>query len=836
MPHYADVALPVNVDREFTYLVPPHLEGIISLGGRVVVPFGGTLTTGIVVALPDSSSVPGIKPIRDTLDAFPLVPPTILELCRWIADYYLAPLGEVLKAANPGAFSRPGKRSVSPGPQLGSTLIPSEETPRSRVLRLLLERGTLTSLQIQRATGLPRLSALLNKLEREGAVRTEELPPHFPTRAREEELVLFESVQTEKITERIQRTPAHHIRQRELLAAILRAKAELGKDMPLKGILQRSGASTKALRALANLGLFATVRRTRREPEEEVDAQTLGIVLNAEQSAVCDAVTSALDAGIAKTFLLHGVTGSGKTQVYIESIKHALRSGKSAIVLVPEISLTPQIVRRFRSHFGERVAVVHSRMSALERREVWRLARRGDATIVIGPRSAVFAPVQAPGLIVVDEEHEASYKQFDATPRYHARDVAVIRGSLEAAVVLLGSATPSVESYQNARTGKYTLLELPRRIDDVPLPSIEIIDMGSERKKAYALWKATVPGGTRSKVFQQSSLSPLLQQKIHDRLERKEGIILLQNRRGYAPYVECPECGYRETCENCSVTLTYHLSKKHLRCHYCGLIRQPYLLCPTCGGTEMKLQGVGTQRVEQEIAELFPKAVLLRMDLDTTTRKGSHDSLLKKFARGEADILLGTQMVAKGLDFPRVTLVGVISADTQMLLPDFRSSERTFQLLTQVAGRAGRSGLLGEVVIQTRQPQHHALAHVCDHNYTTFFDEELQERAALDYPPFSRLLLLETRGPIEERVRSTAERLGSLLKSNQQQFSVLGPAPAVISKIKTHYRWHLLLKIRKNLDPSGHQTRQVVLRAREAMGNLPHGVRLALDVDPAGLM
>ena len=516
-----------------------------------------------------------------------------------------------------------------------------------------------------------------------------------------------------------------------------------------------------------------------------------------------------------------------------------MERGKSAIVLVPEISLTPQIVRRFKSHFGGAVAVVHSRMSAGERHDVWRLALRGEYRVVIGPRSAVFAPLEKLGLIVVDEEHEASYKQFDSTPRYNARDAAIVRASLCGAVAVLGSATPSVESYHNAGEGKYTLLEMPQRIQEVTMPAITIVDMTAERKRNYAALKESLPPESRMKLkeFHQPSISALLEEKIGDRLSRKEGIILLQNRRGFAPFVECTDCGYAETCDRCNVTLTYHLAKRHLRCHYCGLIRPPLAQCPQCLGFNIRLQGVGTQRVEQELAALFPQARVARMDLDTTSRKGAHERILTRFGDGEADILLGTQMVAKGLDFARVTLVGVISADTQMLLPDFRSSERTFQILTQVAGRAGRSTLHGEVIIQTRQPAHRSLAHVVDHDFTRFFEEELQTRKELDYPPFSRIVLVETKGPEEEDVRKEAERFRRLIKDDSAAFTVLGPSPAVIGKIKDQFRWHLVVKSLKSGDPAGSIIRESLHHAVTAFERGRKGnIRLIVDVDPVGMM
>jgi len=605
-------------------------------------------------------------------------------------------------------------------------------------------------------------------------------------------------------------------------------------------LLKKSSASSALFRPYAASGLIPTERREI-HPHQDLgtDDATLAHVLNADQRAVLQAVTAVVDTGMHKTFLLHGVTGSGKTQVYIEAIRHCLNQKKSAIVLVPEISLTPQIVRRFRSHFGDQAAVVHSRMAKGERLAVWRRALTGDCRIVIGPRSAVFAPLSNTGLIVVDEEHEASYKQFDTMPRYNARDVAIVRGSYEGAVVLLGSATPSAESAYNARQGKYELLSMLHRIDGVPLPPIALIDMTAERKREYATLKESLPKEQRHelKQFRQSAISGILQDKIRNRLARHEGIILMQNRRGFAPFVECPDCGFTEICDNCSVTMTYHLTQKHLRCHYCGTIRHPRNECPDCHGMNLQLIGVGTQRVEQDLARLFPEAKVLRMDLDTTSRKGSHDRILRTFGEGRADILLGTQMVAKGLDFPCVTLVGVISADTQMLLPDFRASERTFQLLTQVSGRAGRSTLQGEVLIQTHQADHPALRHVIGHDYWGFYEEELEGRKELNYPPFSRLALIEFRGKNENAVRSNAELFASLVQSQDGALQRLGPSPAVIGKIKQDYRWHILLKSSKTRDPAAIHLRQALVESTHRFEQTRKGdVRLIVDVDPVGTL
>ncbi|HYG69777.1 MAG TPA: primosomal protein N', partial [Anaeromyxobacteraceae bacterium] len=413
------------------------------------------------------------------------------------------------------------------------------------------------------------------------------------------------------------------------------------------------------------------------------------------QAAALGEIEGALAAGRPRTFLLHGVTGSGKTEVYIRAIRAALAQGKTALVLVPEIALTPQTVRRFRAHFGDRVAVLHSRMSDGERYDAWRAIRDGRYPIVIGPRSAVFAPLENLGLVVVDEEHEASYKQFDPAPRYHARDVAVMRAHRAGAVCVLGSATPSLESLANAKAAKYRLLKMPERVpvrgkQPAPLPPVRVVDLAREKEVRRL----------------KGALSHDLRNAIRARLDRREQVILLQNRRGYAPVLTCDDCGFTPHCRDCAVSLTVHKPRRQLRCHYCGWTERQPDACPKCGSGALALLGAGTQRVEEELAEAFPEARVLRMDLDTTARRGAHRRLLDAFGSGEADVLLGTQMVAKGLDFPRVTLVGVVNADTGMLLPDFRAAERTFQLLAQVAGRAGRRDLPGEVILQTRNPGH----------------------------------------------------------------------------------------------------------------------------------
>jgi primosomal protein N' (replication factor Y) len=836
MTVYADVALPVAIEKTFTYLIPPELHESAVVGARAIVPFGRKYATGLIVALPLHSIIPSLKPVKDIIDPAPVVSTELLRLCHWIAGYYFAPIGEVLKAAIPHGFSQTSKRLVrlARGADNGS-----HPPTRARILSLLAERGPMLSGELQRRIAVKSIHAVLNDMAREGLIDTEEIVPRPAQRARTMEFVRLDQINHTRLAHELASLSPRKVKGRRLLTVLLSLLTGRS-EIPLPDLLKHTGASTATVKEFRTSGLLPIVRREiTRQQEYGTEEQTRSIVLNAAQQTVLRPMVESMDGGTHKTFLLHGVTGSGKTQVYIEAIRHCLARKRSAIVLVPEISLTPQIVRRFKSHFANEVAVVHSRMSVGERYDVWRLALRGDYRVVIGPRSAIFAPLKDLGLIVVDEEHEASYKQFDAVPRYHARDVATVRGSMNNAVVVLGSATPSAESFFNATGGKYELLRMPDRIDGVPMPSIAVVDMTAERKREYAARKEALAEPDRRKLreFQQSSFSVTLREKILDRLARREGIILLQNRRGFAPFVECMDCGYAESCSNCNVTLTYHLTKKHLRCHYCGLIRTPHTHCPQCNGITLQLRGIGTQRVEQELGALFPGAKVLRMDLDTTSRKGAHDRLLRKFGDRNADILLGTQMVAKGLDFPHVTLVGVISADTQMLLPDFRSSEKTFQLLTQVAGRAGRSTLKGEVIIQTHQPGHYTLQHVIDHDFASFFEQEMKARQELDYPPFSRLALVEVKGLEEPKVRHHAERFFNALTSQSHAVTLLGPSPAVIGKINNQYRWHIILKSPKRTDPSGTRLHAILREAHAAMEkSVPRSVRLTIDIDPAGLM
>lgn len=804
MAETARVAPLAPVEGTFTYRVPAHLDGEAVPGARVVVPFGARMLTGVVVAR-TAEAREGLREVLDVLDEEPAFPGTLLRLTRWVADYYACAWGEVLKAALPAGTTVESRCVVR---RTGDTAALPE------ALREALAQGPVP---LEALLGDGVTHHLVRRLAREGLLAVEQVLGEAEVRVR--------TVPHLRLTPEGATAQPRGARQRAVLEALTRRHAQGEADVPQAALLAETGATASTVRALVGKGwVERRQREVVRTPFDEPPAPPPAHVLHAAQHAALDAVAEALGARRPRTFLLHGVTGSGKTEVYIRALQQTLDQGRTGIVLVPEIALTPQTVRRFRAHFGDRVAVLHSRMGPGERFDAWRLLRRGRFDVVIGPRSAVFAPLRDVGLVVVDEEHEPSYKQFDPAPRYHARDVAVLRAHLEGAVCVLGSATPSLESWRNAQTGKYTLLPMPARVpvpgrEAAPLPEVRVVDLGWERKVRRL----------------RGALAHPLREAIAQRLERGEGVILLQNRRGYSPVVTCPACGFTPRCRHCAVTLTYHQAQRHLRCHYCGRVERLPARCPSCTSEEpFERVGVGTQRVEEELRAVFPGVRVLRMDLDTTGRKDAHRRLLDAFGRGEADVLLGTQMVAKGLDFPRVTLVGVVDADTGLLLPDFRAAERTFQLLMQVAGRAGRGGLPGEVFLQTRCPDHPALRFAAAHDVEAFVREELAERRALGYPPFGRMAGVEFKGRDEAETARVAAGWTEALQRVAGPVEVLGPQPAFIGRIKGLYRFHTLLKAAEGT--SGAALARLVREASARFGPPPKGVRVLPDIDPVGLL
>ena len=752
----------VAVARTFlgtlAYSIPASLVGAVTPGVRVRVPLGGGVELGVVDRMglrEDRTRRPRLRDLRAVLDKTPVVDAAVLELGRWIADYYVAPLGAVLKAALPPGLlvGRSGRGDASPGVRT------------ERVLKLARELKTLT--------------------------------------------------ERERLFGR-----AH--RQRELYETLEAA----GGQAALRHLTKQLGFGRSVLNGLVTRGVAEIVEReVERDPFGGPVEPERPITLTPAQERVVAALErlGAVDGG--EVALLRGVTGSGKTVIYLDVLERQLARGRSGIFLVPEIALTPQMVRRFRARFGDAVAVLHSGLSRGERFDAWRGLREGRKRIAIGPRSAVFAPVRRLGAIIVDEEHESSYKQSDV-PRYHARSVAVMRARMEGALCVLGSATPALESWANAREGRYHLLELEERVTGHGLPPVALVDL-----RAAAEDEAPADADAGPRIF-----SRRLRDAIDVRLERGEQTILFLNRRGYASFAECAACGHVWSCDACSVTLTYHRRRRQLVCHHCGSTAPPPDRCDNCGAPTPGYAGVGTEQVERRVGELFPSAGLARMDLDTTGSKWAHAEILEAFHRREVDILLGTQMIAKGLDFPHVTLVGVINADVGLHLPDFRASERTFQLLEQVAGRAGRGDTPGEVLVQTSRPGHYALTAAAAHDYVGFASRELGDRREPGYPPHRRLANLVVSGTDESRVVDAAEALSewtrALIRDRRLEgIDVIGPAPCPIDRLRKRWRWHFLLKA----DRAG--TLGGVLRfLGERRGQPGSGLRLEIDRDPEALL
>ena len=819
-----DVVLPVPVDQTYTYRVPEALAADAAVGARVLVPFGNRRLTGVITGegAPPETLDFEVKDVLDVLDDTPALPAGLLRLTRWIADYYVCTWGEAIKAALPAGINVKTER------RLARTNAPAgdwaEHEVAARVLEDLGGRDSTTLGAVRKRLGDPVPLDLVRRMADDGVLALE-------TRLRDPSV----SAKTETC---LRFAPAfrHDSAPQELVEQLRGAKQqaviealagfrEEGVAAPRRAdVMDRADASYSTVRSLVDKGMLETVEtEVLRSPLDDLPdpGAPPNHTLHPAQQRALGAITETVEAEAYGTFLLHGITGSGKTEVYIAALKRVVAQGRTGIILVPEIALTPQTVQRFRAHFGDEIAVLHSQMSPGERFDAWRGLRTGRFSIAIGPRSAVLAPLENLGLIVVDEEHEASYKQFDPAPRYHARDVAVMRAHQAGAACVLGSATPSLESAMNARWGKYTLLEMPERVPDTSgqtaaLPEVTVLDLTLQRKKHQL----------------NGILCDPLREAIQARVERGEQTILLQNRRGYAPVMECEDCGWAPYCRDCSVTMTYHKAGRHLRCHYCGRTHRVPQACPRCQSDALSRIGAGTQRVEEELAEVVPEATVLRMDRDTTSQKHGHHALLQQFDAG-ADVLLGTQMIAKGLDFERVTLVGVVDADVGLLFPDFRAEERTFQLLTQVAGRAGRKDLRGEVYLQTRNPDHAAIRYATQHDYHGFAEEALAERKQLGYPPFGHVASVEVRGPEQARAERLAERWTQTLRRHAGPVEVMGPEPAFIQRVKKQHRYRTILKARGQ----SHRVLQQALRqTTEAFSSVPNGYHVSIDVDALGLL
>jgi primosomal protein N' (replication factor Y) len=809
-----EVALPLKVQHTFTYEVPSAMHGSAVAGARALVPLGDRRITGFIVGM--ATSVPGtpLKAIHDLLDPEPLLDSHMLGLTRWAADYYMTSWGLVIRAALPPGIDRSTARIVE---LIGSPELLLREGDRfgpaqKQILAALQAKRRIPLSSLKRRWPGREVDRLVSSLVSRNLVRLE-YDDRLPAVRPAHRAVLALSTDRATVEVQLAGLRARAPRQASLLEHLLNSEATI---TPVKaaGI---AGAS--AVRGLIAKGLVhrgeEEVERSPWDLSLEQPVATPPPELTPAQRAAVDGLLEGLTSGVFSPALLFGATGSGKTEVYLRVIEEVVRLGKQALVLVPEIALTPLAADRFRARFGGRVALLHSGLSPGERLDQWRRIKSGKADIVVGARSAVFAPLSRLGLIVVDEEHDTSYKQDDE-PQYHARDVALARGKMLGIPVLLGSATPAYESFHRAKQGIYRLFTLPERVEARPLPSMTLIDMRKDRAGCEV----------RGPLI----LSPPLAEAIEQTLARGEQVLLFLNRRGYARLLLCRECGFAMRCPRCSVSLIYHAVDARMRCHYCDHRERPPVRCPKCRGTAFGLLGYGTQQVEAAVKALVPTAALTRMDRDTTRRRRAHRQILRTVEERQTEVLICTQMVGKGHDFPGITLVGVLSADASMQIPDFRAGERTYALLTQVAGRAGRGDRPGRVLVQTYNPEHYCIVAAQKNDYEGLYRFERALREERGLPPFGFLVMLLVTCPIANRSQELAERLaGLLLERAVPPLAVEGPAPAPLHRLRGRYRWQLLAK-----GPEPESLHQWV---REVIARLPASDRRSIEigVDPIDL-
>jgi primosomal protein N' (replication factor Y) len=822
---FCEVALPVPLRSTFTYAVPASFNGEELIGRRVVVPFRNRAMVGVGLALSDrapeiAGGKKSIKEIVELMDAVPALPPKLIELGQWISRYYVAPIGETMRSMLPPEIEVRHDREYSLNDagraylaQLtsGAETTEEESTERSLLQRMNDEGAAASSVQIRR---WPGGEAAAERLVRRGYLSAREVIRKRRTRT--QKILAWNPAQADvpAQTDPPAKTALPRNDAEERIKEVLTA---VRGPLPLAILAAKAGVSRAVILRLEKKGRLLSWEEplTIEEDSWDTDFTPPTNVLNAEQKRALEEIWRWIVAGKFAAALLHGVTGSGKTEVYLGAIEAALSRGKTAIVLVPEIALTLWVGRLVRARFGASVAVLHSGLPDIERAREWWRVRHAEAKVVVGTRSAVFAPLENVGLIIVDEEQESSYKQ-EETPRYNGRDTAVYRAQLEGAVAILGSATPSLETYHNARAGKYQLLELTSRVENRALAEVRIVDLREEFRREH---RAT-------------PVSETLRAAIQLRLEEGTQAMILINRRGYSWSLLCRSCGSMIQCQNCSIALTYHKSRQRLECHYCGYSIRPPKECPKCKAEYLYFVGDGAERVEEYLREQFPKAHIARLDRDTVRTKREYQQVLGAFAGGEIDILVGTQMVAKGHDFQRVTLVGVVAADLALGRPDFRAAEKTFQLLTQVAGRAGRGELSGEVLVETYYPEHYAIQYAVKQDYVSFYEKEAHFRRMLHYPPFAALasILIRDR-KIENAIRWSRALTGFFAPFEDRGVKILGPAAAPLARLRREYRFQFVLKSPKRSALSGALSGCLDFCASK---DIPE-TAVIVDVDPASL-
>ncbi|WP_010649402.1 primosomal protein N' [Oceanobacillus massiliensis] len=752
-----------STNQTFDYMIPDKFTDMLAVGMRVIVPFGPRKIMGFVVDITSESTFDKLKSISDVLDVVPVLTEELLELGKWVANETLSLSITALQAMLPQVLKSQYKKELV---RLTEGRLPDDMeylfAGRDYIPYEEFEASPISYYQLQ-------------KLVQAGEVSIDYL---VKSRITKKKVTMVRPAKEMHLLEEALADLAKTAKkQRQLLLYFI----EFEKPIEQQRLLKEIQTTTSTVKALVEKGLLETYQQEimRNPYNDDEFKRTAPLPLTEQQQKAIDPIDEAIEANKHDVFLIHGVTGSGKTEIYLQAIQKVLSKGKEAIVLVPEISLTPQMVKRFKGRFGSNVAVMHSALSAGEKFDEWRRIQRKEVKVVVGARSAVFAPFENLGIIIIDEEHETTYKQEDQ-PRYHARDVSIHRGQTNSCPVLLGSATPALESYARAAKGVYKLSTLSERTNHKAMPKVDVIDMRNE-----------LHAGNRS------MFSRTLKEKIEQCLEKGEQIVLMLNRRGYSTFVMCRDCGHVKECPHCDIALTYHKNSNQLKCHYCSYEEKVPQVCPECSSDLIRFFGTGTQKVEETLTTLIPQARVIRMDVDTTRRKGAHEKLLGQFADKKADILLGTQMIAKGLDFENVTLVGVLTADSMLHLPDFRSSEKTFQLLTQVSGRAGRHELPGEVIVQTYTPEHYSIEMASEYNFNDFYKREMGMRKAFQYPPYFYLALITVSHENHVKAVQTTQQIAQLLLKNVGNNTVvLGPTPSPVPRIKDRYRYQCMIKYR----------------------------------------
>jgi len=801
---FASIALNIPADKLFTYELPENLAPDAAVGKRVFVPFGSRKRTGFIVSLSAVCEIDDVRPVIEILDEEPLFDEKDLQFYKWIADYCIYPLGKTLGELIPSGAEKKDFIWITPLP------MPADACPtqsQKKMLEILKQHPDGLSLNdLVRQSGLKSAASIVRGMRMAGFIA-------FSAKDKKQLAVRMQKIirLNENTVDNARITP----RQQAVFDCL---KSE--GPLELRELMNLSGVSADIIRRMLEKGLVtATQEEFIRRPDltSALEVQQKNFELNDEQKRAFDLICRYADTGSFQPVLLHGVTGSGKTEVYLSAIDHVLQTGGTAIYLVPEIALTPQLISRISGRFDEnKIAVVHSAITESVRYDQWRQMRRGRINLVIGARSALFSPLKNLKLIIVDEEHDSSYKQ-DERLCYHARDLAVVKAKFTGSVCVLGSATPGVRTFYNAKTKKYAYCRLSGRVNEKPLPAIDIVDMKTQKEQ-----KGKIP-----------VLSTSLITAISETLARRQQVLLFLNKRGFDTFLVCADCGYNFHCPHCAVALKSHLAENLIKCHYCDYSQRAIPLCPQCRGSRILNFGTGTQKLEAELLGLFAGARICRMDSDTTSRKGAQEKILARMEQREIDILVGTQMITKGHDFPDITLVGVISADTSLNMPDFRAAEKTFQMLTQVAGRGGRGDKAGRVIIQTFNPDHYTLRHARNHDYRAFYEEEIQYRRVLSYPPFSRMIMLRLSSAKRDVLAVTAGELGAEAKAISPRYGdgveIIGPADSPLAKIRGEHRMQMLIK--------GQNSKVLhTIAAQLAEEHATSSVKITIDVDPENFM